>query len=156
MYQIRLYRTDDADALLSLFRDTVFRVNCRDYTPQQLEAWAPAEVSLDAWRERFNNRVAIVIETDAEIAGFADMTLAGHLDRLFVSADHQRRGVGKMLVDELKIRASELGIADISTDASITARPFFVAQGFTVVRQQSVLCREQQLMNFKMQFVANV
>ncbi|WP_146601720.1 GNAT family N-acetyltransferase [Novipirellula aureliae] len=149
-YRIRHYRPADAVPLAELFCDCVHRVNWRDYSTEQLQAWAPAEIDLDAWQKRFNDRIAIVVESGTEIAGFADMTLAGHLDRLFVSADHQRRGVGKTLVDELKLRASNLGIAEITTEASITAKPFFAAQGFTVVREQSVLCRGQYLTNYRM------
>lgn len=151
-FRIRDYRPVDAVPLAKLFYDCVHRVNSRDYSAEQLEAWAPKEANLDAWRTRFNNRIAIVPESDAKFAGFADMTPTGHLDRLFVSADHQRLGVGRMLVDELKLRASELGIAEMSTDASITARPFFADQGFMVVCEQMVSCRGQSLTNYKMRY----
>ena len=41
MVTLRLYRLDDAPALLALVRDTVRRVNSRDYSPVQVAAWRP-------------------------------------------------------------------------------------------------------------------
>ena len=40
-------------ALAALFYETVHAVNARDYTPQQLDAWATGEVDLDAWDRSF-------------------------------------------------------------------------------------------------------
>ena len=39
---IRNYASEDCLILARLFYDTVHTVNARDYTPEQLEAWAPA------------------------------------------------------------------------------------------------------------------
>ena len=36
MVQLSTYRPDDAPLLLALFRDTVRRVHCRDYSPAQV------------------------------------------------------------------------------------------------------------------------
>lgn len=37
---LRAYQPSDLEELAALFYDTVHRVNARDYTPQQLDAWA--------------------------------------------------------------------------------------------------------------------
>ncbi len=152
-YRLRDYATADAAALLHLFRDTVRRVNCRDYLPEQIQAWASDQIELAAWTARFEGHVAYVVEQDSSPVGFADMSPSGYLDRLFVSADHPRRGIATMLVQRLVQRAAELGIERISTEASITAKPFFLAQGFEVLEQQTVDCRGEQLVNFKMVYV---
>lgn len=78
------------------------------------------------------------------------MTREGHLDRLFVSADHQGRGIARGLVRRLLKDAIDHSIEEITTDASITAKPFFERMGFSVVREQSVECRGVWLTNYRM------
>jgi putative acetyltransferase len=46
---LRPYRRDDAPALLALFRDTIRRVNSRDYSPAQIAAWASDDIDTVSW-----------------------------------------------------------------------------------------------------------
>ena len=148
--QLRQFRPGDAETCLALFRDCVHRVNAQDYTHDQIMAWASPSSDLETWRARFNDRFAYVATEDDCIVGFTDMTRGGHLDRLFVSADHQGRGIARRLVERLLVDAIEHLIEEITTDASITAKPFFERMGFSVVREQSVECRGVWLRNFRM------
>ncbi|QDV44513.1 putative N-acetyltransferase YafP [Stieleria neptunia] len=153
--QLRPFRPEDAGACLSLFRDCVHRINARDYTQQQLDAWAPATIDQEAWRARFDDRFAYVVVEGDRVVGFTDMTRGGHLDRLFVSADHQGRGIARRLVETLLDDAAANGIDEITTDASLTAKPFFERMGFNVMREQSVECRGVHLTNYPMRRVPN-
>lgn len=108
---------------MALFRGCVHRVNIRDYAQEQVDAWAPPNIDSAAWTSRFNNRLAYVAVEDDRVIGFSDMTREGHLDRLFVSADHQGRGIARLLVETLFRDALAYGIDEITTDASITAKP---------------------------------
>ncbi len=148
--RLRHFQASDGVPLLELFRDTVHRVNCGDYTPSQLAAWAPEDYPSDAWCARFEGRISFVAEIDAEPVGFVDMTPSGHLDRLFVSTDYQRKGIGRGLVEATIESAIALNLKTITTDASITAKPFFLSQGFVVVKEQTVACRTEYFTNFKM------
>ncbi|WP_372897131.1 GNAT family N-acetyltransferase [Stieleria sp.] len=148
--KLRPFRAEDAEACLALFRDCVHRVNSRDYTQAQIDAWAPRTIDLEAWRCRFDDRLAYVAVEGDRIVGFTDMTRAGHLDRLFVSADHQGRGIARRLVERLLSDAADHSIDEITTEASITARPFFERMGFSVVREQTVECHGVQLTNYRM------
>ena len=148
--QLRPFRIEDAEACLDLFHDCVPRVNSRDYTPVQIEAWASPSIDLETWRSQFNERFAYVVTENDRVVGFTDMTRDGHLDRLFVSADHQRCGIARRLVERLLSDAASRSIAEITTEASITAKPFFERMGFSVDREQSVECRGVWLTNFRM------
>jgi len=150
MITIRPFESGDAKALLALFRTTVRKVNSADYNAAQIAAWASDEISLDDWRQRFRGKFAVVAIAGAELAGFADMTDQGYLDRLFVAASFQRRGVATALFASLKAHAVEQQLPEISTAASITARPFFEAAGFEMVCQQIVACRGAEFVNYKM------
>ncbi|MCC9654607.1 GNAT family N-acetyltransferase [Rhodopirellula sp. JC737] len=131
--------------------DCVHRISSRDYTPEQIAAWASRTIDLEIWRARFDDRFAYVAMEDDCIVGFTDMTREGHLDRLFVSADHQGRGIARGLVRRLLKDSIDHSIEEITTDASITAKPFFERMGFSVVREQSVECRGVWMTNYRMQ-----
>lgn len=118
---LRPYRSDDCPALAKLFYDTVHTVNARDYTPEQLDAWADGQVDLAAWDASFLTHTTLVAEEEGIIVGFADLADDGYLDRLYVHKDWQGRGVATALCDALP--GAKL------THASLTARPFFEQRG---------------------------
>lgn len=151
MTTIRTYQPEDALALLELFRDTVRRVNCRDYSPEQIQAWASDEIDPKAWAERFEDRFAIVAEMNGTPVGFTDMQLDGHIDRFYVSADHQGQGVGRRMLGAIVLEAQRAGLRSLTVEASITARPFFEAQKFVVQAEQTVTCRSVAFVNYRMQ-----
>lgn len=151
MVNLRPYKPADASGLLALFRDTIRRVNSRDYSPEQIRAWASDEIDLEIWANRFTGRFALVAEEAGQLLGFVDLTPEGHLDRLFVSADHQRRGIGVALMQALLDEAQRRKIARLTVEASITARPFFEAHGFTILARQEVACRGTMMTNFRME-----
>lgn len=144
---LRNYSKTDCTELAELFYDTVHTVNAKDYTREQLAAWATGEVNLEAWNKSFLAHHTVVAELDGQIVGFGDMDETGYLDRLYVHKDYQRRGVATAICDALErnTKASEL-----TTHASITARPFFEKRGYTVVRQQQVERGGELLTNFVM------
>lgn len=132
---IRKYKSTDCACLAQLFYDTVHTVNARDYTEEQLNAWASGCVDLEAWDRSFQKHYTFVAVIDDRIAGFGDMDDTGYLDRLYVHKDFQRRGVAAALCDELEgaVRAPVY-----TTHASITARPFFAGRGYRVEKEQQV------------------
>lgn len=151
MITLRPYRPDDAPALLAVFRDTIRRVNCRDYSPAQIAAWASDDIDTVIWFGRFAGRFVPVAEEEGRPVGFAELESNGHIDRVYVSADHQRRGIGQQLLDALVAQARRIGLTRLYTEASITARPFFEARGFTVIAPQVVTCRGAEFVNYRME-----
>lgn len=151
MISLRPYRSDDAPALLALFRDTIRRVNCRDYSPAQIAAWASDEIDPLRWAARFEGRFTLIAEEAGRPIGFLELESNGHIDRTYVSADHQRHGIGRQLMEAVLEEAQRMGLARLFTEASITARPFFEAFGFTVVSPQVVTCRGVEFINFRME-----
>ena len=60
--RIRLYRPSDCGAMAALFYDTVHKVNAADYTPAQLDAWAPREMDGERWARTFSHHRTFVVE----------------------------------------------------------------------------------------------
>ena len=94
---LRRYRTEDLPALSRLFGETVRRVNIRDYTPAQVEAWAAGEADLLTRDDWFRRLYTLVAEIDGQIAGYGNVDGTGYLDHLFVRWDCQGRGVATAL-----------------------------------------------------------
>src|SRR5262249_11503190 len=73
MTNLRSYQPDDAPVLLALFRDTIRRVNSRDYSPAQIAAWASDDIDPSDWASRFAGRFVIVAEDAGWLVGFAEL-----------------------------------------------------------------------------------
>ena len=149
--RIRPYTAADCPAVLALFYHTVHTVNRRDYAPDQLDAWAPADPDAARWDSSLRQHTALVAEDEAgRLLGFADMDVAaGYLDRLYVAAGCQRQGVGTALCDALEGQLAPG--ARVTVHASLTARPFFEARGYQVVRARQVERRGVTLPNLVME-----
>ena len=145
---IRRYRPPDCGALADLFRETVHSVNARDYSPEQLAAWAPGTADLDAWDRSFREHCTLVAVEDGVIVGFGDLGPSGYLDRLYVHKDYQGRGIAAAICDRLEAAA---GPKTITTHASVTAKPFFEARGYRTVKKQQVARRGVSLTNYVME-----
>jgi putative acetyltransferase len=139
--------------MVTLFYETVHSVNKKDYTREQLDAWAPKEeeaLKLNTWKDSLSRNLTYVAEIKGEIVGFSDMTQEGYLDRLFIHKDFQRQGIAAALVNTLEVEARRLGLIEIETEASITAKPFFERVGYRVVQPQVIQRKGVQLINFRM------
>ena len=146
-FTVRPYRPADAEALARLFYETVHAVCARDYTPVQLAAWAPRPPDPAAWDASLRRRTALVAVAGGDPVGFGDIDATGYLDRLYVRRDWQRRGVGTALCARLE---AAVRLATVRTHASLTARPFFAARGYRLVRAQQAERSGIWLTNFVM------
>jgi putative acetyltransferase len=147
---LRRFQPDDAPVLIDLFRETVRRVNSRDYTAEQVAAWAPDDMNPARWSV-LSERFTIVAESGSSVVGFTDLEPDGHIDRFFVHADWQGQGVGKAMLSELKTEAQRTALHRLYAEVSITARPFFLRQGFIVRAEQIVHVRGVPMINYRME-----
>ncbi len=148
MLSIRAYCPDDCEKLAELFYQTVHTVNARDYTKEQLDAWATGTVDLVQWNASFLKHQTLVAVWEGRIVGFGDMDASGYLDRLYVHKDHQGKGVAAAICDRLEQET----LADtIVSHVSITAKPFFVKRGYVVKQEQQVVRNGVSLTNYVME-----
>ena len=134
--QIRPFRPDDLRPLVTLFTETVHRINSRDYTPEQVAVWAPRGEDWPRWQNRFKDLRTLIAESEGTRIGFAAYTIEGYVDFLFVHHEHQRRGVARALLREVEDQLCALGVRRATVHASVTARPFFEAMGYVVLEQR--------------------
>lgn len=99
---IREYQPLDLLTLAGLFYNTVHTVNGKDYTKEQLDAWATGTVDLEKWNQSFQEHYSLAAVEDETIIGFGDIDKTGYLHRLFVHSDYQRRGVAAAICSQLE------------------------------------------------------
>lgn len=145
--QIRKYITSDCEQLAKLFYQTVHSVNAKDYTKEQLDVWATGTVDLKEWDKSFTEHYTVVAIDNNIIVGFGDIDKTGYLDRLYVHADYQGKGVATAICNRLEQAVQ----GKITTHASITAKPFFEKRGYKVVKEQQVERQGIYLINFCME-----
>ena len=145
--QLREYITSDCEQLSKLFFQTVHSVNAKDYTKEQLDVWATGTVDLKEWDKSFTEHYTIVAIDNNIIVGFGDIDKTGYLDRLYVHADYQGKGVATAICNRLEQAVQ----GKITTHASITATPFFEKRGYKVVKEQQVERQGIYLINFCME-----
>ncbi|HKX06870.1 MAG TPA: GNAT family N-acetyltransferase [Stellaceae bacterium] len=148
--QVRPYAAADLDDLIALFRGSVRQVARRDYSLEQVLAWAPDEIDRDVWALRLAASSTWVGADGDRAVGFASLEPDGHLDMLYVHAELQGRGIATKLLARVEASARARGLARPFTEASITARPFLERRGFAVIQEQIVVRRGQELANFRM------
>lgn len=145
--ELRKCRQTDCKALAELFYNTVHTVNAKDYTEEQLNAWATGDVNPEKWNLSLREHYSIVAVENDVIVGFGDIDKTGYLDRLYVHADHQGKEIATAICDRLERFIK----GDITTHASITAKPFFEKRGYMVVKKQRVERNGCFLDNYVMQ-----
>ncbi len=144
--EIRDYKVKDCDTVSKLFFETVHSINAKDYTDEQLFAWASSAEDFKSRRCRdLLEQRTVVAVIGEKIVGFASIDKSGELDLLFVDKDHQRQGIATALCDEV-----EKGFSVLTTYASITAKQFFEKRDYIVIKEQEVERFGVKLKNFKM------
>jgi putative acetyltransferase len=147
---IRLAELSDIPHIQVLFRDTVLRVNLRDYTEEQVSIWA-LQAELDfLWMEKLSETYVLAAFLDGRLAGFGSLTPDCNIEMLYTAVDAQGKGVASRLLAELEAEARRRGYDWLVTDASLTARRVFEKCGFELVREQTVELRGAPFTNYKM------
>jgi putative acetyltransferase len=145
---IRAYDPSDLDAVIAIFRGAIREIASADYSPSQIEAWA--RVDRAAFAARRASRQTWVACVGGTPAGFADLEPDGHIDMLYVGPTHSRQGVARALLATITREADRLGLDSLVTEASVTARHFFTAQGFQVIAPERVSRNGETFLRYRM------
>ena len=124
MNKIRQVNLSDIPALQELYQHTVLTVNRKDYTAEEVADWASCGDDTSHWNELFEEQHYVVAENE--------------------------QGVATSLYKHLEAYARERGAKRLTSEVSITAKPFFEKQGFQVDEEQKRKANQMCLTNYKM------
>ena len=148
---VRAALQSDAVELKKLFQNTVLAINRRDYSQAEVEDWASCGDDLSNIEDMIKTHYFIVaVNQQSEIVGFSSITPQGYLHSMFVHKDFQGEGIATILLNEIEQYAITNGIMRITSEVSLTARPFFEKKGYIVEEEQKRKANQLSLTNFWM------
>lgn len=134
---VRRFRSSDLEEILQLFHDVVHSVGAKYYNQIQVNAWAPKEgIDKEKWLRSLSDHITYVAEMDGKIVGFSDMNFAGYIDRMYVHKKYQGQGISLALFRKLEEQARQMGLSELTTEASILLKSLAERQGFEVICEQ--------------------
>lgn len=150
-FTIRTAQQSDVIELRDLYKNTVLEVNSRDYSQEEVEDWASCGDDLSNIGKMIESHYFIVaVNQLSQIVGFSSITPQGYLHSMFIHKDFQGKGIATLLLKEIERYSIAEGIKRITSEVSITARPFFEKHGYTVEAEQKRRANQLCLTNFWM------
>ena len=140
---VRKARVEEAQAIIDLHVDTVRRVNSKDYSPQQIDAWLGrrrVEVTEAMIRD---GQYYVCVDDAGHLVGMGNIK-GDELFALYVSADHQREGVGSAILARIEQDALGDGICRIKADSTVTAEGFYRRHGYVAVERKVLKIANRQ------------
>ena len=150
-FTIRVAQQSDIVELKDLYKNTVLVINRHDYSQEEVEDWASCGDNLANIKDMIKTHYFIVaVNQQSQIVGFSSITPHGYLHSMFVHKDFQGKGIATILLNEIERYATATGIIRITSEVSLTARPFFEQRGYIVTEEQKRRANQLSLTNFWM------
>ncbi|WP_375723670.1 GNAT family N-acetyltransferase [Arcobacter sp. KX21116] len=147
--QIIKYNDKYKKEIPEIFTNTIHKTCNKEYTKEQLNAWANLHIDYKTWEERLNKTKPYLAILDEKLVGFAEF-YDDYIDCFYVHHEYQGCGVGEMLINHIFKISKENEQTLLKVDASITAKPFFEKFGFKVLKKNRVKRGNIELTNFTM------
>lgn len=137
--RIRKARPEDAKEIVKLVRDTVRKVNIKDYSKEQIEAWAKTNRA-DKYRKMLEEGRKVYVAIDkGEMVGMATFKPEKEqIGGFYIKHDKIGRGIGKKLNERIEKEAKKEGITEITLYSTTTAISFYQKRGYKKIRRSYV------------------
>jgi putative acetyltransferase len=138
MVIIENYNVKIAAELWQVYFTSIRMVCIKDYSEEQVQAWASESFELDLFKEKMDQINPFVAILNDKIIGYADLQADGLIDHFFVHGNYQGKGAGTALMKN--ILKEGCNKPKLYSYVSHTAKSFFIKHGFLVekVRQEEV------------------
>lgn len=133
-YLIRRATPGDAQAISKVVIAALRQSNARDYAPEVI-ARIELNFSPAAILKLMQQRQMYVAVHEQHVVGTASLDQAV-VRSVFVSPQHQGRGIGQQLMARLKEAAIVAQVAELRVPASLTAESFYAQLGYAKVRDE--------------------
>lgn len=141
----------DLNEMQQLYIETIQSVCKKDYNEAQREAWISGVKNTERWIAVIETQYVLLAVIENKIAGFATLKDGDYIDFFYIHKDFQRQGIADKLLTELELEAQKQHSKMITSDISITAKPFFEKKGFVAKAEQKNIRLGVELINYKME-----
>jgi len=113
--KVRTYKEEDAQALANIYYNTIRHINIRDYSAEQINAWAPYDSVKDysGWQEKLAKVKPFVAVINDTIVGFAEFDAKRHIDCFMCIMNTKAKGIGSALMKAIFAAAQKQNIGRI-------------------------------------------
>ena len=148
--RLRFALVSDLPEMQKLYAETIQAICIDDYNQQQIDVWKATAQNAERWRNVVHEQLAIVAEKNRKVIGFGTLKDGNYIDFFYVHKDFQGQGIACKILSQLETQAIKSGNFNLTSDVSITAKPFFEKKGFLVIREQRNFKKGVELINYKM------
>lgn len=147
---IRYGKKEDLPEMQKLFVETIRAVCAKDYDEFQINVWISGANNSQRWIDIMNQQLVFIAELNEKIVGFSTLKNFEYIDLLYVDKDFQKQGVALNLFNVMEKTVIQNKRTELTSDVSITAKPFFEKIGFKTIEKQTVIRDNIGLLNYKM------
>ncbi len=141
----------DLAEMQKLFVETIQSVCKNDYNPNQINAWVSGAENTQRWIDVIEKQFVLLAIIENKIVGFGTLKENNYIDFFFIHKDYQRQRIANKIFTELELEAKKNHSKIITSDISVTAKPFFEKKGFVVKMEQKNMVKGVEIINYKME-----
>ncbi|XKG61374.1 GNAT family N-acetyltransferase [Caenispirillum salinarum] len=148
--RIESFRPAMAPALTEVYGEAVSGIGPRDYSPEQVAAWACLAPTAERFAALYGDGrfTAVAVEGAGHVLGFTDMEDDGHIGFLYCRPEVAGTGVAARLFEAVEAEARARGLSRLYSEASEAACRFFLRRGFRVLRRRDLEISGTPIHNF--------
>jgi len=146
---IRKADVKDLNQICEVFTLSIEKTCHNDYNAPQISAWSSAATNHVKWIHKISTLFFIVAEKENRIVGFAALE-QNTIDLLYVHPDFQQMGIASHLLSVVITEARCHSYTTIKTEASNTAKQFFINNGFDITEKNNARVNGIEIPNWKM------
>lgn len=147
---IRKATLKDLVDIQNLCIETIANTCHKDYNPLQIKAWILSVQNPNKWKQAIQNEHFLVAEKNHLIVGFTSLRNGNYINFMYVHQDYLQQRIASLLYHNILTVAMKQSTHQLSADVSITARPFFEAKGFRVMKENINLINNVEIINYHM------
>lgn len=133
-FKIRLACDKDYVELARLHRQTIRKVNSKDYPQDIVHVWS-GRTNAQRFRESASKCKRWVAIKNNKIIGFCDHNFKCELWGLYIHKDFVDQGIGSDLLREAEKSLKKQGCKRIKIKSTITAKNFYQKNGYEVIKK---------------------
>ncbi|KSV75887.1 hypothetical protein N185_15695 [Sinorhizobium sp. GW3] len=145
---LRPATSSDAKILVDIQRSAVLKSFSQYYDQTTISAFLSL-ITTSRFALAPDQPSRLLVERDGVPVGYGAFWPTGKIDGIYVSAQHQRLGIGRRLVQAIEAKAREDRLSSISVEATLPAIDFYASLGFTRCREVERLLAITPLMSMR-------
>jgi putative acetyltransferase len=132
---IRRAGVEDADSIKKLHKETIRKVNSKDYNKEQIKIWVRRNTKKHFSDSIEKRNIFFVALEKNKLLGYASLSLSKHkVQGLYVKHDFNGKGIGSKLLNKIEDYAKKYGLKLLELESTITAFNFYKHKGYKKIK----------------------